>query len=78
MTIEQSKGNLTNRKKINQELTIDDLKEIANDQKFQEYSFYLVETAQKNILKDIKKGTIFEIDIDENSGEFRGCNKEVR
>ena len=66
VTIQQGKGNLTDRKRINQEFTIDDLKEIANDQTFQEYSFYLVETAQKNLLKEITGGTIFEIEIDEN------------
>ena len=44
---------------------------IANDSNFEEFAFYLVETAQQNTLSKTEKGAFTEIQVEEESGDSK-------
>ena len=75
LSIEQEKGNLLDRKSLfDLTFKLDDLRLIAKDETFEQFAYYLVETAKSNILAEILANTeaIDEhFGLDENTGDFK-------
>ena len=68
---QQLKNLMMDVKPVDDNYSVDDLLRLAKDQTFEDFAYYLVETAQTNVLNCLNKGTFNEaIEIDDR-GDFK-------
>ena len=76
ISIEQMKGNLLDRKSLfDPSFNLDDLRLIAKDETFEQFAYYLVESAKTNIMAEISANTEEALDkhfdFEDNTGDFK-------